>query len=52
MPKSEAKRQIGLNSPHLSAWRRACKSLGYNEPGTKKPYPKKGTAAYNTLYEA
>lgn len=50
--KSEAKSLQARNSPALSAWRRACKSLGYIESNTAfKPFPKKGTAAYNKLYE-
>jgi hypothetical protein len=49
--KSEAKSLQARNSPALSAWRRACKSLGYISGETFKPVPKKGTAAYNKLYE-
>jgi hypothetical protein len=39
-------------NPALSAWRRACKSLGYTQPGESfKAVPKKGTAAYKKLYK-
>lgn len=52
MPKSEAKRNQALTSPALSAWRRACKSMGYYNPGGPfKPLPKKGTSAYKNLYD-
>lgn len=52
MPKSQIKSQQARNSPALSAWRRACQSKGYYNPGGPfKTLPKKGTAAYNNLYE-
>jgi hypothetical protein len=51
MPKSVAKSNQARNSPALSAWRRACKSLGYLSGETFKPIPKKGTSAYKNLYE-
>lgn len=52
MPKSQIKSQQARQSPALSAWRRACKSKGYYNPGGAfKALPKKGTSAYNDLYE-
>jgi hypothetical protein len=52
MPKSQIKSQQARQSPALSAWRRACKSKGYYNPGGPfKALPKKGTSAYKDLYE-
>lgn len=52
MAKSPLKQNAARKSPALSAWRRACQSLGYSKPGAPfKPIPKKGSAAYNELYE-
>jgi len=46
------KSQQARQSPALSAWRRACKSKGYYNPGGPfKALPKKGTSAYKDLYD-